>query len=307
MHQPVLLREVVELMAVRDGGVYVDGTLGAGGHTEAILRAAGETGRVLALDRDAVSLARTRSRLSHLSGHLTCEHGNFADMTSFAQTHSFVPADGVLMDLGFSSDQMDDASRGFSFMQDGPLDMRLDRSRGPSAADLVNTLGESELADVIWKYGEEKDARRIARSIVEARGRQAIRTTGELANVVAGAKRGPRGRINPATQTFQALRIEVNRELEALEKGLDAALRIVGPKGRVAVISFHSLEDRMVKQFFAAHAGRWESLEAGGERWVGEEPKVRLVTKKPVMATDEEVKTNPRARSAKLRVAERIS
>lgn len=294
-------------MAVRDGGVYVDGTLGAGGHTEAILRAAGEKGRVLALDRDAVSLARTQSRLSHLSGHLTCEHGNFADMMTFAQTHSFVPADGVLMDLGFSSDQMDDASRGFSFMQDGPLDMRLDRSRGPSAADLVNTLGETELADVIWKYGEDKDARRIARSIVEARGRQAIRTTGELADVVAGAKRGPRGRINPATQTFQALRIEVNRELEALEKGLDAALRIVGPKGRVAVISFHSLEDRMVKQFFAAHAGRWESLEAGGERWVGEEPKVRLVTKKPVMATDEEVKTNPRARSAKLRVAERIS
>ena len=293
-------------MAVRDGGVYVDGTLGAGGHAEAILRAAGEQGRLLALDRDAESLARTRSRLSHLSGHLTCLHGNFADMMTLAQARSFVPADGVLMDLGFSSDQMDDAGRGFSFMREGPLDMRLDRSSGPSAADLVNTMGEQELADLIWRYGEDSDSRRIAKAVVAARASKPFVTTEQLANVVAGAKRGPRGRIHPATQTFQALRMEVNRELEALERGLDAALQIVGPKGRVAVISFHSLEDRMVKQCFARHAGRWESLEAGGERWVGELPRVRPVTKKPVTAQEDELAANPRARSAKLRVVERI-
>ena len=215
--------------------------------------------------------------------------------------------DGVLLDLGFSSDQMDDAARGFSFQAEGPLDMRLDRSEPRTAADLVNGMEESELADVIFELGEERDARRIARAIVAERVRSPIRTTRRLADVVAAAKRGPRGKIHPATQTFQALRIAVNRELESLDRGLEGALALVKPGGRVGVISFHSLEDRRVKRFFAEHAGRWESLEQGGERWVGAEPQVKLVTRKPVTASEDEIRANPRARSAKLRVAERVN
>jgi 16S rRNA (cytosine1402-N4)-methyltransferase len=305
MHRPVLLQEVLDGLAVREGGVYIDGTAGGGGHAEAILQLSGPDGRLLGMDRDAAALERVQRRLAPYASRIVLHHGNFADMISIAEQHGFSGVDGVLLDLGMSSDQVDDAARGFSFRHDGPLDMRMDRSQGATAEELVNGLGEAELADLFWRLGEERASRRIASRIVAERQVSRIHTTAHLAELVAGAK-GRTGPTHPATQVFQALRMAVNRELESAEAGLEAAVRVVRPGGRVAVISFHSLEDRLVKQFFVRHEGRWESLPAGGEAWRGEEPKVKRVTRKPVSASREEMKENPRARSAKLRVAERI-
>ncbi|MFH0909031.1 MAG: 16S rRNA (cytosine(1402)-N(4))-methyltransferase RsmH [bacterium] len=306
MHKPVLLREVIDLMQVREGGSYVDGTLGGGGHAEAILQQAGDRGRLFGMDRDEDAIARTRQRLAVFGSRCTLVHGNFSDMIALAQTHGFDPVDGVLLDLGMSSNQVDDAARGFSFLRDGPLDMRMDRSQGETAADVVNGLAAEDLADLLWRLGEESASRRIARMIVEERASGPIRTTAHLADVVSRAKGGRHGRIHPATQTFQALRMAVNREMEAVEQGVEAAVRLVKQNSRVAVITFHSVEDRLVKQIFARHEGMWESLQAGGRAWRGEQPAVRRVNRKPVVATDEEREENPRARSAKLRVVERI-
>lgn len=306
MHVPVLLRETLEAMGVRAGGTYIDGTVGNGGHAAAILERAGPRGRLLGIDRDGETLPRAADRLSRVGGWYRLEQGDYAEMKALGLRNGIEKADGILLDLGMSSEQVDDAARGFSFQQDGPLDMRMDRAQVPTAAEYVNRLDEAALAELLWKLGEEPMARRIARRIVEERARRPIETTGELADIVARAKGGRRGRIHPATQTFQALRMAVNQDLESLDRALAAAPDLLAPGGRLAVISFHRLEDRRVKATMAAHVGRWESLPAGGRRWVGERPVLRWITRKPVTCSEEERGANPRARSAKLRVAERI-
>ena len=306
MHQPVLLEEVIELMGIKPGGRYIDGTVGAGGHAEAIMEIAGFGGRLLGIDRDAAALARTAERLSMWGSGCALEQGDFADMIAMAERHDLKDVDGILLDLGMSSDQVDSPERGFSFLQDGPLDMRMDFTQELTAAKLVNETEERTLADILWRLGEESASRRIAKLICSERRQSPIETTGQLADLVIRAKGGRRGKIHPATKTFQALRMAVNSEQESLEAGLEAALNLVAPRGRVAIISFHSLEDRVVKHGFARHVGKWESLPAGGRRWVGERPVARWITRKPVTASDKELMENPRARSAKLRVVERV-
>lgn len=305
MHAPVLLEEVLEGLAITPGGTYVDGTLGGGGHAEAILERVGPEGRLLGIDRDPAALALARERLVRFPGAILVR-GAYADMISLARQNGIDSADGVLLDIGVSSMQLDTSERGFSFQRDAALDMRMDPDLPRTAADWVNETPESDLADVLWRYGEERASRRIARFIAEARARAPIRTTGALAELVARAKGGARGRIHPATQTFQALRIAVNDELGQLERGLESALLLLKTGGRLAVISFHSLEDRIVKRRLSEHVGRRESLEAGGERWIATSPRARWVVKSPRMAGEDEVKRNPRARSARLRVVERI-
>jgi 16S rRNA (cytosine1402-N4)-methyltransferase len=262
-------------------------------------------GRVLVLDRDPEAVARIRERLAGAGRRCVVCHENFAEIERCAREEGFRPADGILMDLGMSSFQLDEGRRGFSFAQPGPLDMRMDTTRGPTAAELLETLEEAELADVLWKYGEERHARRIAREIVRTRGERPIRTTGQLADLVSRVSGGRRSRIHPATRTFQGLRIAVNRELACLDEGLTGALDTLRPGGRLAVISFHSLEDRMVKTMFRRHVGRWTSLEAGGEAWEGAHPSAEWVGGKSVTPGEEEIAANPRARSARLRVMER--
>ena len=305
MHRAVLLDEVVAWLALKAGGVYVDGTLGGGGHTRAIAMAVGPSGRVMAMDQDAGALERAAAALEGCRAQCLLVKGSFAAMDVAAHGNGIGTVDGVLLDIGISSDQLDDPARGFSFMRDGPLDMRMDRERAATAADLLNTLPEPALADILRRYGEEPRARAIARRVVEQRGRESFRTTHQLADLVERVYGGRRGRIHPATLSFQALRIAVNGDLEALEQGLAAGLRLLAPGGRMAVISFHSLEDRLVKQFFVEHQGRMESLPEGGAKWVGASPTMEILTRKPVTATEEECRENPRARSAKLRVAER--
>lgn len=305
MHIPVLVREVVGHLGVRPGGIYVDGTLGGGGHARALLEAAGPEARLIGIDRDAGALERARARLGPYARQVLFLHGAFADMTTLVHNSGVTEVDAVLCDLGFSSDQVDDASRGFSFMADGPLDMRLDPSQPVTAADLVNQTPERELADLLYTLGDEPASRRIAAAIAAARRLAPFRSTLQLAEAVARAKGGRRGRIHPATQTFQAIRMAVNRELEQAGAGFEAAIRLVRRHGRVAFITFHSGEDRVVKQAMARHVGRNESLQQGGVRWTGEEPRADWVVKKPVTASEDEARENPRARSAKLRVVER--
>lgn len=307
MHEPVLLEEVLNLMNVQPGGTYVDGTVGAGGHAEAILRRSGPGGRLLGLDRDAESLERCRARLGGWGGRCVLRHADFADVGVVAREAGFGEADGILFDVGVSSDQLDDAARGLSFAADGPLDMRMDRSRGETAADMLARLDESSLADLLWRLGEERAARRIAKWIVEERARRPIDSTGRLAELVERAKGGRRGRLHPATLTFQALRIAVNGELEKLERGMESGFEVLKRGGRFAVITFHSLEDRIVKQAFARHVGRPASLPQGGQCWEGREPAARWITKKPVTPSAGETARNPRSRSAKLRVVERVN
>lgn len=300
-HIAVLPAEVLAALAPRPGGRYIDGTVGGGGHALALLQAAQPGGALLGIDADPAALAAARARFQAAGlpdRSYTLHHGRFGDMAAIARAQGFDAVDGILLDLGVSSHQLDTAARGFSFGADGPLDMRLDPSSGPTAADLVNSLDEAELADIIYRYGEERGSRRIARLIVAQRERAPIRTTGELAALVARAV-GRGGRIHPATRTFQALRIAVNGELEQLEAVLPQALDLLNPGGRLAVISFHSLEDRIVKQFFRAESGYGGSMNE-------KPPRLRVITKKPIEAGAAEQQANPRARSAKLRVAERI-
>ena len=259
----------------------------------------------MALDHDAGALERVRATWGEGLDRCTLVGANFEDMEGVAGEHGVTAVDGVLLDIGVSSDQLDDPERGFSFMRDGPLDMRMDKGRRVTAADLLNTLPEEELAGLLRRYGEEPRARAIARRVARERARAPFSRTAQLRDLVMNAYGGQRGRIHPATRTFQALRIAVNGELEALERGLEAGLNLLGPGGRMVVISFHSLEDRIVKRFFAEHQGRWESLAEGGRKWVGRLPQVEVLTRKPVMASEEECLANPRARSAKLRAVER--
>ncbi len=286
-HRPVLLEEALELLAVRPGGRYVDGTLGLGGHAAEVLRRSAPDGSLLATDRDGVSLALARERLSDFSERARFIQADFREIPSLLGPDQ---ADGILLDLGISSAQLDDPERGLSFQVEGPLDMRLDRSQGLTAGEIVNRMRERELADLIYRFGEEPASRRIARAIVEARARRHLRTTRELADIVKrAAPHRRRPGLHPATRTFQALRIHVNQELDGLDEALRALARCLAPAGRLAVIAFHSLEDREVKQAFRGLASEG----------------FRLLTKKPVRPGEREVRENPRARSARLRAIER--
>jgi 16S rRNA (cytosine1402-N4)-methyltransferase len=313
-HVPVLLGEVIENLRVRPGGAYIDATVGAGGHSAAIIESAGEEGRLLGLDTDptALEIAGERLRPYIERGQVKLVRSNFAELAEVARAGGFGEVDGVLLDLGVSSMQLDRAERGFSFRAEGPLDMRLNPDGPVTAADLVNGLPEEELANLIYKYGEEAASRRIARRIVEARGREWIETTGQLASIVSGALGGraagrTRNPIHPATKTFQALRIAVNRELEVLEQGLEAAVEVLKPGGRLAVISFHSLEDRVVKLFIRQAQRGCICPPEYPVCVCGRQPTLRAVNSKPIEAAAEEVRTNPRSRSARLRIAEKVS
>lgn len=306
MHISVLLSETLDLLVTNPSGTYIDGTLGRGGHSQEILKRLNPEGRLIGLDRDLEAIEQTKEVLKPFGEQMQRLHGNFADMKELCEQVGVMEVDGVLLDLGVSSPQLDVAERGFSFGKDGPLDMRMDCTQGRSAADWVNEEDEQILADVIFRFGEERDSRRIARAIVQAREGRRIERTLELADIVERAKGGRRGAAtHPATKTFQALRMAVNAELESLEQGLEAGLDMLKEGGRMAVITFHSLEDRMVKECFRRHTVKRESLQQGGEKLIYDEPAVRLINKKPLTASKEELTENPRSRSAKLRVAER--
>jgi len=302
MHEPVMVAEVLAGLSVRPGGRYIDATLGDGGHTVALLEAAADT-QVLGLDRDAAALQVAAGRLAPWAGRWQTAQTNFGGLAEVADAHGFETVDGVLFDLGVRSDQLDRAERGFSFMREGPLDMRMDQRQETTAADLVNRLPESELSQLLWELGEERSARRIAGFLVQHR---PFETTAQLAAAVATAVGGRKGRIDPATRTFMALRMAVNRELEEIELGLEAALQQLAIGGRLAVLSYHSIEDRVVKRMLSDHQGKWVSLQAGGAEWQGKQPRVEKVTRKPQVPDEAETKRNPRARSAKLRVVERM-
>ncbi len=291
MHEPVLVDEVVGFLRPRPDGIYVDATVGLGGHAAAVLAAG--AGRLIGIDRDAEALAIARRRLKSAAARVELVHADYRDLTRVLSARGIDRVAGIVADLGVSSMQLDDAARGFSFRLGGPLDMRMDRSTGPTAAELIATVEEKTLADVIWRFGEERHSRRIARAIVRARDRQPLTETAALASVVRAAA-GGRGsqRIDPATRTFQALRIWVNRELDGLDAFLDEAVNALEPGARLAVIAFHSLEDRVVKHTF---------------RRLAADARIQLVTRKPVGPADAEVERNPRARSARLRVAEKAA
>jgi 16S rRNA (cytosine1402-N4)-methyltransferase len=286
--------------------------VGAGGHAQALLDASAPDGRLLALDADLSALALARRRLAGYADRVRFEHRNYRELSRVLKEQQVAAVDGVLFDLGVSSMQLDYPERGFSFQADGPLDMRMDPTTGTTAANLVNELPERELADLIYAYGEERASRRIARAIAARRQSVPFRTTADLARVVAAAAAGvargraARMRIHPATRTFQALRIVVNDEIGGLREALPAALAALRPGGRLAVIAFHSLEDRTVKHFFAGEGGRCICPPGLPECRCGARAHLRIVTKKPVVATPEEQAANPRGRSAKLRVAEKL-
>lgn len=295
-HEPVLVEEILFWLQCKPGGVYVDCTLGYAGLAARLLDRTAPDGILVGIDRDAAALAESRMRLREVAHRVHFRHGNFCDLKALIIGSGVSRVDGVIFDLGVSSPQLDRAERGFSFREDGPLDMRMDQREGRTAADLVRDLPETELADLIYQLGEERYSRRIARAIVQARMQGVIGTTWQLAAVVERAVPASyrHGRIHCATRTFQALRIAVNRELDVLEPALRDAVDILAPGGRVCAVSFHSLEDRIVKHTFRALAN-------------GPEASVRVLTKKPVIASENERNRNPRSRSAKLRVVERIS
>ena len=291
-HVPVMTAEVLEYLRPERGGLFVDCTVGLGGHARALLQAGAS--RIIGLDRDRNALALARETLAPWADQVDLVHADYRALDEVLDARSIARIDGALADLGVSSMQFDAPGRGFSFQRDEPLDMRMDQSAGDTAADLIARAPERELADAIFAYGEERFSRRIARAIVEARAESPVSTTGRLASIVRRAipRRGPT-RIDPATRTFQALRIWVNRELEGLDRFLEVASRRLRAAARLVVITFHSLEDRIVKHTFRA-------LERSGDS------AVKVLTKKPIVPADGEVQQNPRSRSAKLRVAERV-
>ena len=289
VHRPVLPDEVCTWLAPRSGSTLVDGTLGGAGHTRLLAAQVGKEGLVIGLDRDPAVVARAEKELQGMP--IAVAHANYADLPEVLAELKLAQVDGVLLDLGLSSDQLDDVSRGFSFAADGPLDLRFDPTSGQPASQLVARLGERQLADLIYRFGEERHCRRIARRIVAEREKQPIRSAEQLARIVRGSlpKTKARPRIDPATRTFQALRIAVNEELKWLEVALERLPDCLAPGGRLAMISFHSLEDRLVKNAFR------------------DDSRLNVLTTKPLVASEEEVAENPRARSAKMRVAERIA
>lgn len=328
LHESVLLDEVIEWLRPQDGGAFVDCTVGLGGHARAILAASPET-TVIGIDRDGEALHLARERLANFEDRVELVHANFEDVTSILDRAAVTGARGILADLGVSSLQLERSERGFSFASDAPLDMRMDQSSNPTATELVNELPERELADLIFEYGEERGARRIARRIARERERQRITTTKQLADIVVRTLniRG-RWRIHPATRTFQALRIAVNGELTALEHFIPAAISKLARGGRLAIISFHSLEDRIVKRGFLRESGRCVCQSPGARTEIqrsqsgkaikgsavgdvicehcGASRRVSILTRKPVRPTPAEITLNPRSRSALLRVCERL-
>lgn len=317
-HVPVMLAEVLKYLRPVSGGHYVDGTIGGGGHTAAILTQSAPEGKVLGIDVDPRALARVGERLATeiRQGRLFLAQGNYSEMVRLVEQADFAPVQGILLDLGFSSDQMEDPERGFSFSADGPLDMRLNQAREVSAAELVNTASEQELADIFWRYGEENRARQIAWRITRAREKGAITRTTQLAQLAAAGVPFKPGMIHPATRVFQALRIAVNAELQHLEKVLPQLLDVLmaGKKqaeqneggGRIVIISFHSLEDRLVKGFMRREASDCICPPGLPVCVCNHRARLRLLTPKPVTPGSEEIAANPRARSAKLRAAEML-
>jgi len=291
-----MAEEVLFWLIQERSRIYLDCTVGYSGHAERILEASDPGCRLIGLDRDATAIAFSRERLARFGNRVLLIQGHFVDMKRHLAASGIGLVDGILFDLGVSSPQLDEPARGFSFQGDGPLDMRMDQSTGDTAADLVNRWPEAQLADVIFQFGEERFSRRIARSIVGARERRPLATTKELVSVIEGAvpAKYRHGRLHCATRTFQALRIAVNQELDCLEPALRDAVEVLSPGGRLCVISFHSLEDRIVKHTFRALSGK-------------EEPRLTVLTKRPQVATMEESSRNPRSRSAKLRTAQRVS
>lgn len=287
IHTPVLLDEAVQLLAPVDGGIYVDGTLGLGGHTEKILQSCTPSGRVIGFEWDDNALELATKRLTPFGRRYSAQHRSYSEIMDGLNEMGIHRVDGLLLDLGVSSLQFDNATRGFSFQADGPLDMRMDRRRHPSAEEIINNFSKDDLADIFYYFGEERQARRIASHIVAERGKERIKTTSHLAHIIAGAiprKFHPR-KIHVATKVFQALRIAVNKELDNLTTVLNFITEILKPGGRICIITFHSLEDRLVKWKFK------------------DNPLLHILTKKPVTPSNEEIKMNPRARSAKLRAA----
>jgi 16S rRNA (cytosine1402-N4)-methyltransferase len=310
-HKPVLYKEIIHALQPQRGGRYVDGTLGAGGHARGILEACSPDGLLLGLDVDPQALALARETLAPYEGRAHLVQASYITLTTQLTSLQWDSVDGIVLDLGASSMQFDNAERGFSFMQDGPLNMRFGPNAFQSAEDIVNTYDEKDLADLIFRYGEDRDSRKIARAIVDNR---PLRTTRELVAVIEKASPRRGDRVHPATQTFQALRIAVNGELESLESVLPQAVaalrrrpgRVEGSGGRCAIISFHSLEDRIVKDYFREQSK--DIVNPPYERIYEVERKavVKLINKKPIAPSDEEIKSNPRARSAKLRVVEKL-
>lgn len=308
-HQPVLQEEVIRFLLPKAGGVYLDGTLGGGGHAGLIAECCiPGNGMLIGIDQDQEALRAAEERLAGYGSGVLLVHGNFSESAQYLDALEVETLDGFILDLGVSSHQLDSAGRGFSFQQDAPLDMRMDTSRGDTAADLLNSLPEQDLERIIKNYGEERWAKRIAAFIVKARVTKPVNSTLQLVDVIKGAipKAKWEERIHPATRTFQALRIAVNNELENLEKGLRSALDHLKPGGRGLVISFHSLEDRIVKRIFREYAAGCICPRHIPVCVCGNQPRVRILTRKPVMASNAEISMNPRARSAKLRAVEKL-
>jgi len=301
-HTPVLYHEVLAGLRIEPGGRYIDATVGGGGHARSILMASAPDGKLLGIDADTMAIGLATEQLAEFENKIMLVQGSFADLEKIALRHGFRPVDGILFDLGLSSIQLGAAGRGFSFQLDGPLDMRFDPGQTTTAADLVNTLSVEELADILSRYGEEPQAQRIARAIVAQR---PIHTTRELAALVEKMV-GRRRRLHPATQTFQALRIAVNDELECLAEALPQAMRLLKPGGRLAIISFHSLEDRLVKEFFRREGRNCLCPPELPICTCGHQAALKIITRKPIRPSAEEVAANPRSRSARLRIAYRL-
>jgi 16S rRNA (cytosine1402-N4)-methyltransferase len=320
-HEPVLQEEVIGWLRPQTGGLFVDCTLGLGGHSEAILQASPDA-LVIGLDRDRQALSLAKSRLARFENRFRAVHADFKDLAAVLTEQHVTAVQGLLADLGVSSMQLEDGARGFSFSSDAPLDMRMDQSEGETAADLVKRLSERELADLIFEFGEERGARRIARAIARARASQPLTTTRQLADIIVRALRVPgRWRIHPATRTFQAIRIAVNDELRSIDRFIPQAISVLSSSGRLAIISFHSLEDRIVKRSFQRESGRClcqsefraqtiAVSESGGTDTIcnqcGARKRVEVLTRKPARPTPREVERNPRSRSARLRVCEKL-
>ncbi|HUV05207.1 MAG TPA: 16S rRNA (cytosine(1402)-N(4))-methyltransferase RsmH [Armatimonadota bacterium] len=307
-HKPVMVAEVLSSLQPQSGQTFIDCTVGGGGHALEIVKRILPGGRLVGIDRDEEALRAAARYLGPYSENVILEKGNFVDLEAIAAGLGLQAADGVLFDLGVSSRQLESAERGFSFRYEAPLDMRMDTAQTVTARELVNSLSERRLAELMWKFGEERWAKRIAKFIVERRARRPVETTSELVEVILAAiPAGARTEtIHPATRTFQAFRIAVNRELESLQAGLDAAIHLLPRSGRVCVISYHSLEDRIVKQTFARQAGRCVCPSALPVCACGAERRIRILTKRPVVPSEDEIRVNPRARSARLRAAEKI-
>jgi 16S rRNA (cytosine1402-N4)-methyltransferase len=308
-HQPVLLEEALAALACQPGKLYVDATVGGGGHAREILRRSSPDGRLIGADRDPAALARAAERLAPFAGRFELLHANFRALPAILRSRGLAPIAGALLDLGLSSDQLADPARGFSFTSPGPLDMRMDPATARSAADLVNASDEPALRAILRTYGEEPHAGRIARAIVRARESEGpIVTADRLARIVSAAvpRRAAAGAIHPATRTFQALRIAVNDELAALEEALDGMLELLAPGGRLVVIAFHSLEDRIVKRRFTSWSGACTCPPGLPVCGCGARARARMLSRRAVRPSAEEVAANPRARSARMRAAERL-